>query len=116
MESWVRAVVEAIHSSRSQAVIYLAGGASQVSRIRTSTSRAQRVLILPSNRPIPTVRRPHLAQALGWLLSVPGASSTVLEVVVPYSRASMAQLLGKVTKSALPKHSARPLANPESNG
>jgi len=31
MESWVRAVVEAIHSSRSQAVIYLAGGASQVS-------------------------------------------------------------------------------------
>jgi hypothetical protein len=31
MESWVRAVVEAIHSSRSQTVIYLAGGASQVS-------------------------------------------------------------------------------------
>ena len=30
MESWARAVVEAIHSSRSQAVIYLAGGASQV--------------------------------------------------------------------------------------
>jgi len=81
----------------------------------TSTSRAQRVAILPSNRPIPTARHPHLAQALGWLLSVPGASSTVLEVVVPYSRASMAQLLGKVTKSALPKHSSRPLANPESN-
>lgn len=30
MEAWVRAVVEAIHSSRAQAVIYLAGGASQV--------------------------------------------------------------------------------------
>jgi len=102
--------VEAIHSSRSQAVIYLAGGASQVSRIRTSTSRAQRVLILPSNRPIPTVRRPHLAQALGWLLSVPGASSTVLEVVVPYSRASMAQLLGKMPLQFTSKQTAEAMA------
>lgn len=36
------------------------------------------------------------SQALGWLLSAPGASNTVLEVVVPYSRTSMAQLLGRV--------------------
>jgi hypothetical protein len=36
------------------------------------------------------------SQALGWLLSVPRASGTVLEVTVPYSRASMVQLLGKV--------------------
>lgn len=35
-------------------------------------------------------------QALGWLMSVPGASNTVLEAVVPYSRMSMIQLLGKV--------------------
>jgi len=44
---------------------------------------------------------------------VPGASGTVLEIVVPYSRASMAQLLGKVTKSALPvpEHSLLPLEN-----
>uniref|UniRef100_K3YC66 Cytidyltransferase-like domain-containing protein n=1 Tax=Setaria italica TaxID=4555 RepID=K3YC66_SETIT len=34
---------------------------------------------------------------LGWLLSVRGASGTILEVVVPYSRASMAQLLGKAS-------------------
>ncbi|KAL8557499.1 hypothetical protein ACS0TY_004801 [Phlomoides rotata] len=26
------------------------------------------------------------SQALGWLLSVPGASNTVLEAIVPYSR------------------------------
>ncbi|CAL4974639.1 unnamed protein product [Urochloa decumbens] len=77
MESWVRAVVEAIHSSRSQAVIYLAGGASQ---------------------------------ALGWLLSVPGASSTVLEVVVPYSRASMAQLLGKMPLQFTSKMAAEDMA------
>ncbi|KAI5677468.1 hypothetical protein M9H77_08418 [Catharanthus roseus] len=58
-----RALVEAIHSSPTQAVLYLSGGASQ---------------------------------ALGWLMSVPGASNTVLETVVPYSRMSMIQLLGKV--------------------
>ncbi|KAH9311875.1 hypothetical protein KI387_026910 [Taxus chinensis] len=39
------------------------------------------------------------SQALGWLMCVPGASSTVLEVVIPYSRTSMAQLLGKVPES-----------------
>ncbi|KAJ1284876.1 hypothetical protein BS78_03G238900 [Paspalum vaginatum] len=77
MESWVRAVVEAIHSSRSQAVIFLAGGASQ---------------------------------ALGWLLSVPGASGTVLEVVVPYSRASMAQLLGKMPLQFTSKQAAEDMA------
>lgn len=37
-------------------------------------------------------------QVIGWLLSVPGASNTVLETVVPYSRMSMIQLLGKVVK------------------
>ncbi|KAI4302738.1 hypothetical protein MLD38_038450 [Melastoma candidum] len=36
------------------------------------------------------------SQALGWLISVPGASNTVLEAVVPYSRMSMIQLLGKI--------------------
>lgn len=36
------------------------------------------------------------SQLLGWLLSVPGASNTVLEAFVPYSRMSMIQLLGKV--------------------
>jgi hypothetical protein len=36
------------------------------------------------------------SQVLGLLLSVPGASNTVLEAVVPYSRMSLIQLLGKV--------------------
>ncbi|KAL6839881.1 hypothetical protein ACP4OV_029691 [Aristida adscensionis] len=77
MESWVRAAVEAIHSSRTQAVVYLAGGASQ---------------------------------ALGWLLSVPGASGSVLEVVVPYSRASMAQLLGKMPLQFTSRQAAEDMA------
>ncbi|KAL0408897.1 UNVERIFIED_CONTAM: hypothetical protein Sradi_1824100 [Sesamum radiatum] len=62
MDVSARAMVEAIHASPTQAVLYLSGGASQ---------------------------------ALGWLMSVPGASNTVLEAVVPYSRMSMIQLLGK---------------------
>ncbi|XP_020584982.1 uncharacterized protein LOC110027773 isoform X2 [Phalaenopsis equestris] len=63
MDIRVRALVEDIHSSRTQAVLFLAGGASQ---------------------------------ALGWLMSVPGASNTILEVLIPYSKASMIQLLGKI--------------------
>ncbi|KAK1298627.1 hypothetical protein QJS10_CPB14g00425 [Acorus calamus] len=59
----VRALVEAIHATPTQAVLYLSGGASQ---------------------------------ALGWLLSIPGASNTVLETLVPYSRTSMSLLLGKI--------------------
>ncbi|KAF6262762.1 hypothetical protein COO60DRAFT_1635750 [Scenedesmus sp. NREL 46B-D3] len=35
------------------------------------------------------------SQGVSWLLCVPGASSTVLEVVVPYSRGSLVQLLGQ---------------------
>ncbi|MCE2463541.1 MAG: CinA family protein [Dehalococcoidia bacterium] len=34
------------------------------------------------------------AEALAWLLGVPGASRTVLEAVVPYSQRSMAEFLG----------------------
>ena len=55
--------IEAIHSSPTQCVVFIAGGASQV---------------------------------IGWLTSVPGASNTLIEAVVPYSRTSMIQLLGKV--------------------
>ncbi|WRX15493.1 Cytidyltransferase-like domain - like 3 [Theobroma cacao] len=62
-DACIRAVVESIHSSPTQAVLYLSGGASL---------------------------------ALGWLMSIPGASNTVLEAVVPYSRMSMIQLLAKI--------------------
>lgn len=36
-------------------------------------------------------------QGASWLLCVPGASGTVLEVVVPYSRGSLMALLGQVS-------------------
>jgi hypothetical protein len=52
----------------------------------------------------------HSPQALGWLLSVPGASGTVLEVVVPYSMASMAQLLGKMPLQFTSKQAAEDMA------
>ncbi|XP_062145397.1 uncharacterized protein LOC133852643 [Alnus glutinosa] len=76
-DACIRGVVEAIHSSPTQAVLYLSGGASQ---------------------------------ALGWLLSVPGASKTVLEAVVPYSRMSMIQLLGKIPAQLCGRQTAEEMA------
>ncbi|OIT30180.1 hypothetical protein A4A49_13574 [Nicotiana attenuata] len=76
-DSRLRALVEAIHSSPTQAVIYLSGGASQ---------------------------------ALGWLMSVPGASNTVLESIVTYSRMSLIQLLGKVPAQAASSQTAEEMA------
>lgn len=73
----IRALVEAIHSTPTQAVIYLSGGASQ---------------------------------ALGLLMSVPGASNTVLECLVPYSRMSMIQLLGKVPNQFGSRQTAEDMA------
>lgn len=74
---WMTGIVEAIHSSPTQAVLYSSGGASQV---------------------------------LGWLLSVPGASNTVLEASVPYSRVSMIQLLGKVPAQFTSRQTAEEMA------
>lgn len=73
----IRSVVEAIHSSPTQAVLYLSGGASQV---------------------------------LGWLISVPGASNTVLEVVVPYSKMSMIHLLHKIPAQFCSQQTAQDMA------
>ncbi|PQM34768.1 uncharacterized protein Pyn_39367 [Prunus yedoensis var. nudiflora] len=73
----LKTVVEAIHASPTQSVLYLSGGASQ---------------------------------AVAWLLSVPGASSTVLEAVVPYSRMSMIQLLGKIPNQFCSSHTAEEMA------
>lgn len=49
-------------------------------------------------------------KALGWLLSVPRASNTVLEATVPYSRASMVQLLGKVPSQSVCRETADEIA------
>ncbi|XP_058184705.1 uncharacterized protein LOC131302100 [Rhododendron vialii] len=73
----IRALVEAIHSSPTQAVLHLSGGASQ---------------------------------ALGMLMSVPGASNTVLECLIPYSRMSMIQLLGKVPNQFVSRQTAEEMA------
>ncbi|KAL2324133.1 hypothetical protein Fmac_023191 [Flemingia macrophylla] len=77
-ENCIVNVVGAIHSSRYQAVVHLAGGASQV---------------------------------VGLLLSVPGASNTVLEVVVPYSKMSLIQLLGKIPSQFCSQQTAEDMAS-----
>ena len=48
--------------------------------------------------------------ALTWLLSVPGASNTVIEAVVPYSAASLADLLGREPAQTVSKETARSMA------
>ena len=50
------------------------------------------------------------ASALTWLLNVAGASNTVLEAVVPYSAASLADQLGREPLQAVSKEAARSMA------
>ncbi|XP_014514937.1 uncharacterized protein LOC106772842 isoform X2 [Vigna radiata var. radiata] len=50
------------------------------------------------------------SQTVGSLLSVPGASNTVLEVVVPYSKMSLIQLLGKIPSQFCSQQTAEDMA------
>lgn len=93
MDDDVRTTVERVHACPTQAVVYVAGGGAQA---RPPPPRPP-APPTPPNRPsaaraFPPPPSPR--QALGWLLSVPGASATLLEALVPYSRASMADCLG----------------------
>ena len=49
-------------------------------------------------------------QALAWLLGAPGASRTVLEAIVPYSRRSIAELLGREPEQYVTPRVAREMA------
>uniref|UniRef100_I1NFP1 Cytidyltransferase-like domain-containing protein n=1 Tax=Glycine max TaxID=3847 RepID=I1NFP1_SOYBN len=101
-ESCIRSVVEAIHSSPFQAVLHLAGGASQV-HFSLLFGCTQSVEL---NETIVIGRY----QVVGSLLSVPGASNTVLEVVVPYSKMSLIQLLGKIPSQFCGQQTAEDMA------
>ncbi|KAI3791315.1 hypothetical protein L2E82_05059 [Cichorium intybus] len=78
-------------------------------RTHTSDSASPQFISSPSHRPRSVVTysgRPLLpwrcftgVRVVAWLASVPGASNIVLEVIVPYSRMSMIQLLGKESES-----------------
>jgi hypothetical protein len=50
------------------------------------------------------------SQAVAWLLGVPGASRTLLEVVVPYGRLSMIDLLGYEPDQFVSEETARKMA------
>ncbi len=49
-------------------------------------------------------------QALAWLLAVPGASRTLLEATVPYSRASLVDLIGHEPAEYVSAGTAREMA------
>jgi len=50
------------------------------------------------------------SEALSWLLAVPGASDTVLEATVPYSKAALVELLGREPDSAVSAEVAEQMA------
>jgi nicotinamide mononucleotide (NMN) deamidase PncC len=50
------------------------------------------------------------AAAAGWLLSVPGGSRTILEVVVPYSEQALCEFLGRRPESFCSAETARAMA------
>ena len=51
------------------------------------------------------------AQAIAWLLGVPGASRTVLEALAPYSSTSLAELLGYAPDQSVGAKTARDMAH-----
>lgn len=51
------------------------------------------------------------SEALAWLLAVPGASRTLLEATVPYSSASLVDMLGHEPTSFASKDTAEKMAN-----
>lgn len=77
MDTHLRHVVEQIHASSMQAVLYVTGGA---------------------------------ASALTWTLTVPGASNTVLEALVPYSRSSFSSALSTTISTELSSLASLPAA------
>ncbi|CAL0320787.1 unnamed protein product [Lupinus luteus] len=50
------------------------------------------------------------SQIVGWLISVPGASNTVLETLLPYSRISMINLLSKIPPQFCSQQTAEDMA------
>ena len=51
------------------------------------------------------------AQALSWLLAVPGASRTILELVVPYAASALADFVGYKPQTTVALETARDMAH-----
>ena len=96
-------IVTRIHNTEAKIVLYVTGGGSLVRYRSVSETRC-----LP-----PITRAPSTApilQAISDLLTVPGASATVLEAIVPYSTAATADLLGSEPESYCSSECATMLA------
>lgn len=109
-----------VHANECKMVVYVTGGAAEVSRARArqcmgcagseeakrrrrrrAHARAlhrARSPLLPPNARRNTYALTPSQQALAWLLGVPGASNTVLEASVPYCRGALVGVLGEVSE------------------
>jgi hypothetical protein len=116
LDAGVEAVVRGLHSNGTKAVCYVTGGASQVrmypqlhaqmaGRPGGGADGAACILLHCCTEcqldvsSVPPWHLPPARQAVAWLLGVPGASNTILEVSVPYCRDSLVDILGQVIMS-----------------
>jgi hypothetical protein len=96
--------VRGLHANGTKVVCYVTGGASQVRAwapgepMSMPRRQRRRRWHTHAHRPEHSCSLSPICcpQAVAWLLGVPGASATMLEVTVPYCRDSLVELLGEV--------------------
>jgi len=88
MDSDVAQLIKLIHDNPAQAVFYATGGGMQV---------ANQWITWTFYEPTACFDHCNALQALTWLLTVPGASRTVLESRVPYAQSALQNVLGQST-------------------
>lgn len=103
MDDTLTKYIQHIHDAPMQGVFYATGGGMQVCH---SQAVLESVLTLTQH----SMKLATLLQALTWLLTVPGASRTVLESRVPYAQYAMEALLQQATVSYASVEAAQQLA------
>ncbi|DBA84041.1 TPA: hypothetical protein ACH3X1_006523 [Trebouxia sp. C0004] len=88
MDSDVAQLIKLIHDNPAQAVFYATGGGMQVAKQWISWTFCEATACFDNY---------NASQALTWLLTVPGASKTVLESRVPYAQSALHNILGQST-------------------
>ncbi len=88
MDSDVAQLIKLIHDNPAQAVFYATGGGMQVVNWWISWTFCESTACFDHY---------NASQALTWLLTVPGASRTVLESRVPYAQSALHNILGQGT-------------------
>ena len=95
MDSNVSDLIKQIHGDSAQAVFYVTGGGMQVTSAFCPVCDHRQTYVRNRQR---CLGDQHM-QALTWLLTVPGASRTVLESRIPYAQSALQDVLQQGTSS-----------------